>query len=307
MRVSAPLALPLNRPLVESCPPRLTDAHRAQYEELGYVALDGVLSPAEVEAARAALSEVARSLVHAARHGQAEVRQAPPNATRNYAGPQIRRPGGACSLHFEAGVDPLALTDDEAELTFRKLGGYEREHAFFADLVGHPRLHGFLSCLIGQELLLKDVMALSKPPFIGSEKPWHQDNAYFDWLPLEWVGTTWIALDDATVDNGCMYLLPGQHHRGPLRHHHTIDCEILPDRIDRGLAVPVELGAGGVLYFSALLPHQTPPNQSPVRRRALQFQYRGAACRQVSREEFGKVFAEADGTPASCALAYQSG
>ncbi|MFH1570249.1 MAG: phytanoyl-CoA dioxygenase family protein, partial [Gemmatimonadota bacterium] len=79
------------------------------------------------------------------------------------------------------------------------------------------------------------------------------------------------------------------------------------DRIDRGLAVPVELKAGGVLYFSALLPHQTPPNQSPHRRRALQFQYRAAGCRQVSREEFGKVFAEPDGTPASCALAHETG
>ncbi|MFH1568341.1 MAG: phytanoyl-CoA dioxygenase family protein, partial [Gemmatimonadota bacterium] len=235
------MTLSLSLPLVEPCPAALTDAHRAQYDQLGYVAFEGVLTPAEVEAARAALAEVARGLMRDARRGRAEVRQAPPNATRNYAGPQVRRPGGACSLHFEAGVEPLSLTDHEAELAFRKMGGYEREHPAFEALVSHPRLHGFLARLIGQEMVFKDAMALSKPPFIGSEKPWHQDNAYFNWLPLEWVGTVWIALDDATVDNGCMYLLPGQHHRGPLRHYHTIDCEILPDRIDRGLAVPVEL------------------------------------------------------------------
>jgi len=62
-----------------------------------------------------------------------------------------------------------------------------------------------------------------------------------------------------------------------------------------------------VMFFSAMLPHQTPPNQTADRRRALQLQYRGVTTQQVSKEEFGKVFAEADGKPASCALAYENG
>ena len=156
-------------------------------------------------------------------------------------------------------------------------------------------------------MVLKADIALSKPPFIGSEKPWHQDNAYFNWLPLGLVGTVWIALDDATVENGCMHVLPGRHRLDALKHYHTIDCEILPDRFDRSAAVPVELPAGGAMWFSAMLPHQTPPNRSDQRRRALQFQFRGVETRAVSKEEFGKVFAEADGTPASCALAYETG
>ena len=43
------------------------------------------------------------------------------------------------------------------------------------------------------------------------------------------------------------------------------------------------------MIFSAMLPHQTPPNRSPHRRRALQFQYRGENTRQVSREEVGQA------------------
>ncbi|MEW6753631.1 MAG: phytanoyl-CoA dioxygenase family protein [Candidatus Latescibacterota bacterium] len=301
------MSLSLTTPIVEPCPHQITGAHRRQFAELGYVAFEGVLAPGEVHSARAALAVVARRLIQAARCGQTQVLQAPPNAPRNYAGPRVVKPGCGCSIHFEAGVDPLALSDDEAELCFGKLAGYEHEHPAFAALVAHPRMRGFLSHLVGQEMVLKDVMALSKPPFLGSEKPWHQDNAYFNWLPLEWVATTWIALDDATVGNGCMHLLPGQHRRGPLRHHHTIDCKIVADRIDPAQAIPVEVPAGSVLYFSAMLPHQTPANTNPQRRRALQFQYRGAACRQVSHEEFGRAFAEADGTPASCALAYQTG
>lgn len=298
---------PLTAPVVEPCPARVSADHRAQYGELGYVAFEGVLSDAEIEAARGALTEVTTQLMAAARRGDGEVRQAPAGAMRNYAGPSVVKPNGGAAIHFEAGVDPLSLSDEEAEHSFRKLHGYENEHDTFAALVAHPRIRGFLGDLIGQEVLLKDVMALSKPPFIGSEKPWHQDNAYFNWLPLNLIGTAWIALDDATVANGCMHLLPGQHRRGPLRHHHTTDCEILPDRIDADRAVPVELQAGGVIYFSALLPHQTPPNGTPHRRRALQFQYRGVEARQVSKEDFGKVFAEADGQPASCALAHETG
>jgi len=293
--------------IVEPCPLQLAAAHKQQYQELGYVAFEGVLSAAEVEVARDALSSVTSTLMQAARRGEAEVQQAPPGAMKNYAGPRVTNTESGCTIHFEPGVQPLALSDEEAEQKFRKLHGYHEEHPVFAELVEHAQIRSFLGDLIGQEVQLKDVMALSKPPFIGSEKPWHQDNAYFNWLPLDLVGTVWIALDDATVENGCMHLLPGQHKRGPLRHYHTIDCEILPERLDTSLAVPVELKAGGVLYFSALLPHQTPANASPARRRALQFQYRGIETYQVSTEEYGKVFAEADGQPASCALAYETG
>lgn len=293
--------------IVEPCPSALTETHRQQFAALGYVAFEDVLTPDEVDAARQALSELTHRLMQEARAGRGHVQQAPVGATRNYAGPRVVNAEGGCAIHFEAGVEPLSLDDDEAEQSFRKIHGYHDEHPTFRELVQHPRLQGFIGELIGQSMVLKDVMALSKPPFIGSEKPWHQDNAYFNYLPLEWVGTTWIALDDASIDNGCMHLLPGQHTRGALRHHHTIDCEIMPDRIDPSLAVPIELRAGGALFFSAMLPHQTPPNTSPLRRRALQFQYRGVDCRQVSKEEFGREFAESDGQPASCALAHENG
>ena len=301
------MSLPLTRAVVEPWPAALNDSHRRQFAELGYVAFEDVFSTTEIAAARLALTELTHRLMQAARRGDGEVKLARPGTTRNYAGPRVVAPAGGCAIHFEVGVEPLKLSDDEAENCFRKLHGYENEHPTFQALVADARIQGVLGGLIGQEVLLKDVMALSKPPFIGSEKPWHQDNAYFNYLPLELVGTAWIALDDATIDNGCMHLLPGQHKRGALRHHHTIDCEILPDRIDAAQAVPVELKAGGVLFFSAMLPHQTPPNSTASRRRALQFQYRGVDTVQVSKDEHGKVFAEADGQPASCALAHENG
>ena len=79
-------------------------------------------------------------------------------------------------------------------------------------------------------------------------------------------------------------------------------------RIDRSAfdpdgAVPVPLSPGGVLLFSSLLPHQTPPNRSAGRRRALQLHYRGRDSRRVDREAYDNAFADAEGRPASCAAA----
>ena len=288
------------------CPDSLSAEDLEQYRRIGCIAFENALRLDEVEAARAALSEITRELMERAHRGAAELRERP-NATRNYAGVQVVDAASGFGIHFEAGVEPLALPVDRAEHHFRKLFGFHQEHQTFIDLTRHPRIAGFIGQLIGEEAILKADMALSKPPFIGSEKPWHQDNAYFNWLPLDKVATAWIALDDATVANGCMHVLPGGHALGALKHHHTVDCEIVPDRIDKERAVPVPLKAGGVLYFSAMLPHQTPPNRTAGRRRALQFQYRGVSTRSVSKEEFGAVFAERDGTPASCALAYEDG
>ena len=124
---------------------------------------------------------------------------------------------------------------------------------------------------------------------------------------MDGVAGTWIALDDVTVDNGCMHVLPGQHRLGPLRHHHTFDCEILPDRIDPSKAVPVELKAGGMLIFHSNLPHQTPANSSPLRRRALQYHYRQRENAIIPTEEFDSIFKEADWTPASCSAAQRFG
>ena len=283
-------------------PEKLDESHFSQFREEGYLAFENILTPDEVAAARAALTELTDGLLQDLRKGAAEVVQAPPNATRNFSGPHIRRPGSRFLIHFEPGVDPRTLDLDEAELKLRKLHGYHQEHPVFQDMVRHPRIKGIVETMLGNDAILFGEMALSKPPFIGSEKPWHQDNAYFVYVPLTSIITTWIALDDATTENGCMYVIPGGHRIGARKHVHIIDCQIAEGHLDVSGAVPVELKAGGGMIFSGMLPLQTPPNRSPLRRRALQFQYRGADTRALTKEEYSQVFVEADGTPASCAV-----
>jgi hypothetical protein len=278
-----------------ACPQGLDEAQIAQYERDGFLAFTEVIFDEEVAEARAAISELVQRVAN------------DPNASKKgpFWGPESTKFG----VQFEHNYVPDNTNDDELELKVRKLMWYVDEHPHFVFLGReHPKVQSILQSLIGADPILYQDMALVKPPFIGSEKPWHQDNAYFTVTPLESICGVWIALDDATVENGCMHAIRGGHKLGALRHHHDRDCEIVPDRLaEHTEIVPIELPAGGAMFFSGMLPHQTPPNSSPSRRRALQFHYRAVDSVIRNNDEYFQVFAEADGSPASCAAAQQRG
>src|SRR4029453_617738 len=120
------------------------------------------------------------------------------------------------------------------------------------------RLLAAVAQLLGSGARLIQDMALLKPPFRGSEKPWHQDTAYFDWTPLSGILGVWIALDEATVDNGCMQVIPGTHIEGPVAHYHVRDCQLDDGRVAVQRIATIPLQPGGVLFFSGLLHHGQP-------------------------------------------------
>jgi phytanoyl-CoA hydroxylase len=263
------------------------EAQVRQYREDGYLAFADLLTADEVERACQALSELIQLVAHhpeAQRHG------------RNWS-----RAGSALRVQFESGFEPGGADDADLELKVRKLMYMSADSPWLSSLARtHAGIQGVLASLLGPQPVFYQDMALIKPPLIGIEKPWHQDSAYFDISPLDGVAGIWIALDPATRENGCMHVIPGGHRLGPKRHHHTSDCVIVPGRIDLGRQVAVELPPGGAMVFHGLLPHYTPANASPRRRRALQFHYRAAHCQTLPRAEYDRVFVEADGTPATC-------
>jgi phytanoyl-CoA hydroxylase len=285
---------------------RAPEGTREQFADRGYVVREHLLSAAEAGEAADALSALVREMHAAARDGVPGVtRGRDEQETRsNYAGVELSREGTGLVVRFEAGVDPSVLSPEDADGAVRVLYGYRDQHPVFERLVNHPAIREVLDALLGPGSLLFQDMALIKPPLIGSEKPWHQDDAYFSWAPVERIVGVWIALDEASAANGCMHVLPGGHAGGGLRHwHSSLDCEIVPGRLEESRAVPVELPPGGALFFSGLLPHRTPPNRSPLRRRALQFHYRAADTRRLEPAEYDTVFVEQDGSPASCRAA----
>ncbi|MDQ3814055.1 MAG: phytanoyl-CoA dioxygenase family protein [Armatimonadota bacterium] len=284
------------------CPVELTDAQIEQYRRDGYLAFTDILSPEEVAGAK---DELAR-LIEELRHNH--------TTSSNGYGVLWSSTTGKFKVQFERGQEPASDDDPDAELKARKLHDFVESSDLLHHIAfSHRRVRGVLESLLGADPILFQDMALIKPAFFGSEKPWHQDDAYFAVSPLDAVCGVWIALDDATVENGCMHVLPGWHHKGAFKHHiaasefHATDCTIIADRLIYEDVVPVPLPAGGGMFFSGLLPHQTPFNTSPDRRRAIQIHYRSATSRIIDFETYNRLFAERDGTPASCRAAHQRG
>ncbi len=83
-------------------------------------------------------------------------------------------------------------------------------HPIFRMLINDSRLLDLVECLIGPDIRLIHYQGLYKPAATGGAVGWHQDNYYFN-VAGERTVSVWMALDDATIANGCMWYLPGRH------------------------------------------------------------------------------------------------
>ncbi len=125
--------------------------------------------------------------------------------------------------------------------------------------------------LIGPDVRLYwDQLAYKRPGAVRPF-PWHQDNAYGFTEPQHYL-SLWIPLVDATVQNGCPWVAPGEHRQGTLFHWWVEELGWVCRESDDG-GVPVEAQVGDVVVFSSLLPHRTGPNSSEGTRKAYLLQY----------------------------------
>ncbi len=192
-----------------------------------------------------------------------------------------------------------ALPSAQKQDAIRKLWKMVEYEQRITALAQHPQLIALMTRLVGDTPELFQDQALLKPPLIGREKPWHQDNAYFNLPPETLVVGVWIALDQATPENGCMFVIPGSHREGPVIHFKRRDWQICDTDVAADHAWSVPLQPGGCLIFHGLLHHGTPPSRSPQRRRALQFHYRPAGTTQIAPEQRLAVFGS-EGKDVSC-------
>ena len=158
------------------------------------------------------------------------------------------------------------------ELDVRKLFRMSKHVDFFRELSHDHRLLSIAKQLLGPQISLAQSMLLMKPPQVGGEKTWHQDNAYFRLDPPACFGY-WIACDPARIENGCMHVVPGSHRQGVRPHAGEGDEYGLVDRPHEEEIVAIELEPGDGLLFHCELFHFTPANKTTHRRRAMQYHY----------------------------------
>jgi phytanoyl-CoA hydroxylase len=155
----------------------------------------------------------------------------------------------------------------------------------------NPRLLDIVEALLGTpDMKLFSDQTLMKPAFHGSPVSWHQDSAYWTTIDPPALVSCWIALDDATLENGCVRMLPGSHRRGVIPHERRDDGFLHAQGVDLATAVPVLLPAGGCSFHQSCTVHGSGPNQTPHRRRGLVTSYMRADSRWVGDPEKKPVF-----------------
>jgi phytanoyl-CoA hydroxylase len=209
----------------------------------------------------------------------------------------LARPGSPVDVQYEKWAEDRfdQLSPDQRLDATRKFMSFAQYDARLEAVAQDLTIMSVVEVLLGDQPRMFQDMALIKPPGGGREKPWHQDNAYFHLVPGTPIVGVWIALDEATLDNGCMRVIPGSHREGPVRHAFLRDLQICDGDvpIERGVAVP--LPPGGLLLFDGLLQHGTPTNLTRTRRRALQFHYTVDAAVSTSDDEHRTTFGWVDG------------
>ena len=133
---------------------------------------------------------------------------------------------GGLQVEAKVGESYQGLSPEARRNAVRKLFEFVDCDSRLLALAENSAVLQILTRILGERPVLFQDMALMKPPRVGREKPWHQDCAYFN-LPVQaTVVGIWIALDNATPENGCLHIIPRSHLEGPRPHFKKRDWQI---------------------------------------------------------------------------------
>lgn len=229
----------------------LTAEEKAFYEANGYLAYEGLLTHAEVDALLSRVEKIVED---------------PPPGVR---------------MQTEPGIVRGEAEADSKLNSLRKIELLVENDDLFLSLARHPNILPRIQSILGEHVKMFRDALMMKPAHHGSEKPYHQDSAYWPIEPMN-LCSIWIALNDATLENGCMRVIPGSHKQGVIEHKHARDFQIDESAVDVSQEVCVPLKKGGVLFFHSLTLHATSPNESPYPRRAMIVSYMSGDSRDTS-------------------------
>jgi ectoine hydroxylase-related dioxygenase (phytanoyl-CoA dioxygenase family) len=158
----------------------------------------------------------------------------------------------------------------------------EEYSPYFDEFAHQPEILELVGTLVNGEPVLMAVELFAKPARVGSAVPYHQDNGYFNLTPSDAL-TFWLALDDSTVENGCVYYARGSHRQGLLPHKASLvpgNSWGLAERPDPSQLdeVPGIMKRGSSILHHCCLLHRSDRNLSDRPRRGLLMVFKGAHC-----------------------------
>jgi ectoine hydroxylase-related dioxygenase (phytanoyl-CoA dioxygenase family) len=145
----------------------------------------------------------------------------------------------------------------------------------FLNYARDPKILDMVEQLIGPDIALWNMSFFAKPALNGKKTPMHQDGEYWPIVPLA-TCTVWVAIDEATVENGCLQYIPGSHKEHRLKVHevkndpsYTLNRELVPTEYDESTAEDLILPAGGMAFHDVYIAHGSEENRSPYPRRGM--------------------------------------
>lgn len=178
------------------------------------------------------------------------------------------------------GVRPEKLVSAHA---LGKNGGKNDEgvqgSAAFLELAREPAILDLVEQLIGPDIILWGCHVFCKPAGDGQETPWHQDGHYWPMRPLA-TCTVWVALDESTVENGCLRVIP-RSHAAKFTHPHLLEdrtdlvlnLRTRDDAFDEKQAVDLQLQPGEMSMHDVFMIHGAAVNRSTKRRAGVALRY----------------------------------
>lgn len=190
---------------------------------------------------------------------------------------------------FRNVLDPDLIREADAHVDWllAKHPGVRPEHLhhtmcqhdpFWIRLVSDGRLLDIAEQFIGPNIALFATHYICKPPFDGQAVLWHQDGSYWPLEPME-VVTLWLAVTDATPENGCMRVVPGtqgmdlQEMKRRDDVPNVLDSGMDGDLVDESAAVDCVMAPGDVSVHHPNVIHGSNANTSPRWRRGLTIRY----------------------------------
>jgi phytanoyl-CoA hydroxylase len=224
----------------------ISDKDVARYHDEGWLVVEGVLDASELAAARQRIAEVVAAASSVTQHS--DVYDLEPDHRAD--APRVRR-----------------------------IKTPHKHFPLFWDLARSPKLVSILTKLLGSGVRLHGSKINMKAPRYGSPVEWHQDWAFYPHTNDDLLAVG-VMLDDTTVENGAMLVLPGTH-RGPVYDHHADGsfCGAMdPTQCDLefGSAVPTEGPAGSISIHHVRLVHGSAQNTSDRPRTLLLYEYAAA-------------------------------
>ncbi len=251
----------------------------AAFEATGVLILEGYVDVAECERLRARTAELVDDF------DPASV-QSSFSTTENEQLDDLYflESGDKIRFFFESDAfDAHGRLRQEKEHSLNKMGHAMHDlDDVFDDFSRSDELAATVASLGYQDPVILQSMYIFKPPGIGGEVVCHQDSTYLYTEPESCIGF-WFALEDATLENGCMQFIPGAHRealkaRNYRRDNGRSETETIDASPWAGEPLPAEASAGTLVIFHGRAPHMSDANHSDKSRHAYTMHVIDRAC-----------------------------